>query len=115
MSHANILHEIVSGEGLNLAQAAAIIPHHRGDRGQADRSCIHRWAKSGARSQSGEIIRLETALVGGRILTTKAALLRFLERLNDAPDAVDTPPSRPNTPQRDSVDRAISRLIKAGA
>ncbi len=49
---------------------------------------LNRWARFGVRG-----VRLESILVGGRRLTSKQALDRFINRLN----AADEPPSEAST------------------
>jgi hypothetical protein len=50
-------------------------------------STLYRWIAPGVRGQ-----RLEAVRVGGRTLTSKEALTRFLSRLNQ-PGAVPPPPN----------------------
>jgi hypothetical protein len=74
-----ILEEQVTG----LAEAARLLPQLRRGR-PVSPSTIYRWIESGVNG-----IRLETAMLGGRRVTSKEALLRFFARLNAESD-VDT-------------------------
>lgn len=56
---------------LNLSQAARIFP------GGPHKSTVHRYVTHGIHG-----VRLETVLVGGKRLTSKEAIVRFLMTLN---------------------------------
>jgi len=49
-------------------------------------STVGRWAVRGV-MVNGEVVRLESLRVGGRMCTSRPALLRFLERQNATEDA----------------------------
>ena len=71
---------------LTLAEAAEYVPQRRGR--CVHPSTIHRWARSGVSTRSGFRVRLEVRRVGGRLLTSAAALDRFFRFLTEA-DAMD--------------------------
>jgi hypothetical protein len=99
---------------LSLAQAARLLPPGRGER-PVTLSCILRWVLRGARSPSGELIRLEAIRVGGRWVTSREALQRFSERLT--PDlAASGPGPTPRTPgrRRRASERAGRELERLG-
>ncbi len=78
---ASVLEEIVAGEGMTMGEAAKLFPAHRG-KGRASTSTIWRWITEGATGPDGTVVKLEAAKFGGRHITTKKALMRFSERLN---------------------------------
>jgi hypothetical protein len=116
-----LIGEILNGDGLPLSQAAKHVPSYRGD-GTASASTPWRWATKGARAADGRIVKLETARIGGRMLTSKAALARFAAALSSPPDDSAPSPSNPTTPKprtpaerRRAADAATRRLAEAGA
>ena len=90
-----IASEIAAGAGIYLAEAAKLFPCHRRGR-PVSPSCVFRWATSGVRLPDGARARLEHARLAGRLVTTPAAIERFLAaqtpRLCAAPE--------PRTPTR---------------
>ena len=78
----------ISKENLiTLDEAAGLLPVGRRRR-PVNGATILRWITDGSRG-----IRLEAVRIGGRWLTTQAALQRFAERLTEA-----TLPEEPATP-----------------
>jgi hypothetical protein len=65
---------------LSLSQAARLVPPGRGG-ARASLSCILRWVLKGAKSPTGELVRLDAVRLGGRWITSREALQRFAERL----------------------------------
>ena len=115
-----LLGETLVGDALTLSQAARLIPAHRGE-GRASPSCIWRWMRFGYRLPSGDVVKLEAARIGGRWLTTTAALMRFMESTTAAssPTSTDSTPSvcapRSESRRRRASELAASRLKAAGA
>jgi hypothetical protein len=83
-----ILEEINSGDGLSLAQAGKRFPAHRGQ-GALNPSTVFRWVTNGVRTKDGRSVKLEAILVGGRWLTSRAAVSRFIATLTNA--AIQSP------------------------
>lgn len=69
----------VTDDLLTLTEAANLIPGR-----PPDRTTVSRWVNHGIRAARGELVRLDHVRVGGRVLTTKAAVERFLQRLKGA-------------------------------
>ena len=112
-----IILEIQSGHGLSLSAAGKLFPGHRG--GEAvDPSTVFRWRTTGSRAANGSIVKLESVRVGGRWLTSRGAVSRFVAALTSAstPDATSTPPP-PRTPnqRRKASERAEAALINRGS
>jgi hypothetical protein len=116
--HSRVISEIVSGDGLSLSHAARTIA--TGSDTHADPSTIWRWARKGYKLENGEVIFLEVAKLGGKWLTSKAALTRFLESVTAASTQQDQNTSPP-VPQRSAKarsaasQRASAKLAKMGA
>jgi hypothetical protein len=81
--------DVFNDEILSIAQAARSLPSVREGK-KPHPNTIIRWAKSGIKSKSGRIIRLEIFRVGGTTCTSVSALRRFFDRLNDI-EPVNTP------------------------
>lgn len=91
--------DIAEGGIISLAEAAALIPSFRSGKPTCRKTLYH-WAKHGVRG-----VRLETAKLGGRTVTSKPALQAFMERLSaglsDAP--LSTPHPLPGATSAPSV------------
>jgi hypothetical protein len=112
----DVLAEIQSGGGLSLSAAGRLFPGHRG--GEAvDPSTVFRWVVKGTRTAGGSVVKLEAVRVGGRWLTSRGAVARFVAALTQAaaPTEKTTSPSRSNAANRRANDRAIARLKSLGA
>ena len=75
-----VLTEIESGEGLSLSAAGKLFPGHRGGK-RVDPSTVFRWVTKGAKTPSGAAVALEAVRVGGRWLTSRGAIARFVSAL----------------------------------
>lgn len=110
IDESQILNEVEAGEGITLANAAKVVP---GNRGKANPSTLFRWCQTGARAVDGRRVMLEHIRCGGRILTTKNALRRFMLALSQRGDAPPAP--RTAAQRRRAVEKAEKRLIEMGA
>lgn len=112
-----VLSEIKAGGGLSLAAAGRRLPGHRGGRAVAP-STVYRWVVQGTRTPAGGVVRLEAARVGGRWLTSSAALDRYATALTtaSAPPAEHPTVPLPSPAARSrAADRAAEALIRTGA
>lgn len=112
-----VLTEIQSGDGLSLSAAGRLFPGHRGG-ASVDPSTVFRWVTKGTRTTDGRAVKLEAARVGGRWLTSRGAVGRFVAALTDAaiPGATPaTPESRAPTARARATERAVAALKKMGA
>ena len=111
-----VLVEIQSGGGLSLSAAGRLFPAHRGD-GTVDPSTVFRWVTKGARAADRRAVRLEAVRVGGRWLTSKGAITRFVALLTTTDSAVPAslPAARSTTTRRKSSERAARELQRRGA
>lgn len=112
MTEDQIRSEILSGDALNIAQAARIVPGFRGNE-NIDQSTVWRWINHGAKDTSGRIVKLGAARLGGRWLTSRGALARFMAALTDA--AEPAPAARSERERQRSAEAANARLAAAGA
>src|SRR4051812_16640984 len=104
-SVSQVITEILAGDSLTLSAAAKLLPAHRGE-GAATPSRLSRWAKDGAKTAGGRVIKLETAKFGIQVLTSRAALERFLTALNCTVAADAAPPIRPPAVRRKDAEAA---------
>jgi hypothetical protein len=112
-----VLSEIQSGEGLSLSAAGRLFPGHRGN-GTVDPSTVFRWVTKGMRTPDGRVMRLEAVRVGGRWLTSRGAVARFVSALTaaaDPPPATSTPVPRTSTACQKKTEQAIRSLVRRGA
>ncbi|MBA4068009.1 MAG: hypothetical protein C0501_30755 [Isosphaera sp.] len=113
-----ILSEILDGDALSLGAAARLLPAYRGA-GTARQSTVWRWVNQGHR-RGGRVVKLEAARLGGRWLTSKAAIARFMAALTSTDTAAGadaTTAGRPRTPaaRKKASDAASRRLAEMGA
>ena len=109
-----VMTEVLGGQGKSLAQALRGVPAARG----ADRlspSTGSRWASQGVRLPDGRRVKLEAVRIGSRLLTTDAAVARFLAALNGDPPAT-TAAAEPRGPgqRRRASEAAGRRLAELG-
>jgi hypothetical protein len=109
----SITDEILSGGGLNLAAAAAIFPPYRGEK-RVNPSTIYRWIAEGVELPDGSRLRLEARRAGGRWLTSRGAIERFIEA--QTPPTDDEPTPKPRTPRQrtKAAERAGRELDRIG-
>jgi hypothetical protein len=75
-----LLAEIEAGQGEPIARLASGVPSTRtgGKSGNPRPETVWRWATSGVLGPGGVRVKLEAARLAGRLLSTRAALRRFL-------------------------------------
>src|SRR5262245_23181031 len=97
---------------LSLRDAAKLIPPARQGR-PVSFQCILRWALDGAKTPSGERVRLEAIRLGGRWVTSREAIQRWAEALTPK---TDNSMSRPRTlrQRRRSAEQAEKELERMG-
>jgi hypothetical protein len=90
-----------------LAAATRLIPPGRNGKATA-LSTVLRWILRGAKAPDGQTVRLEAIRLGGRWMTSKAALQRFAERLT--PQLEPTPVVRSPAARGRASERAGREL-----
>lgn len=111
---APLLAEIEAGQGLSLSAAGRLFPAFRGQ-GRVGPSTTFRWATKGAKAQGGELVKLEAIRVGGRWLTSRSAITRFVAALTEHSSPAGAPPSRTPSQRRRACEAANQRLKQMGA
>lgn len=106
-----VLQEIQSGQGLALSAVGRLFPAHRGT-GTVDPSTVFRWVTKGAKTPAGDLVKLEAVRVGGRWLTSRGAVARFVAALTAAADSAPVLPTRTPAQQQRAGDVAGRKLVK---
>jgi hypothetical protein len=112
-----LLAEIQAGEGLSLSAAGRLFPGHRGGK-SVDPSTVFRWVTKGTRTPGGRPVKLEAVRVGGRWLTSRGAVTRFVAALTAASDPTPSstaPASRSPAVRRRAAEKAAAALKAMGA
>ena len=109
-----VLAEIQAGGGLSLSAVGRQFPAHRGE-GTVNPSTVFRWAMSGAKAADGRRVKLEVARVGGRWLTSKAAVGRFVAALSSTGQDEANTPSRTPAARQKASEEAGAELDKRWA
>lgn len=115
---ARVIDEVVAGEGLGLTAAAKLVPPYRGSASNADPTTIWRWMRDGYKMPDGTVIKLESAKLANRWLTSRPALARFIQRTTEATlVAADPAPIPPRSESRRAkrAAAASAQLEKMGA
>ncbi len=99
---------------LSLEAAARLVPPARGGK-RCHLSTILRWIIDGSRAPDGSRVRLEAVRLGGKWVTSAAALQRFAERLTPRPaDTPEAPARRTPGQRRRAAERAGAELQRMG-
>jgi hypothetical protein len=99
---------------LGLSDLAKLIPSRRRP-GSLSTNAIFRWVRKGVRRPDGTIVKLEARMVAGRLLSSRAALERFIEAQNAPIDTASQPIQvRTPTRRRRESDGAAEVLARAG-
>jgi hypothetical protein len=113
MSSAHEMVERLLAEGDRVGlQAAGVIVGESNGGAAAHPTTISRWCLRGIKLTDGRVVRLEHYRCGGRIITTRAAIVRFLAAQTEAPN--DTPTPRTPTERRRAAARASAELEALG-
>jgi hypothetical protein len=105
--------DLTTESPIPLAAAAALIPPARNGR-RTHLSTLLRWVLRGAKGPDGAPVRLEAVRIGGRWMTTRAALQRFTERLTPRLDGAPPPAARSDSARRQAGTRAAAELERLG-
>jgi len=94
-----VIAEVLAGDGFSLAEAARVVPAFRAGK-PTHPATVWRWAAKGIRLPGGQLVKLEMCRIGGRQLTSRAALARFMGALTPPTDTDPEPASAPSTPAK---------------
>lgn len=106
--------ERLTREGLIGMHAAAKLYGQAHENKTAHASTPTRHAITGVRLHDGRRLKLETIRVGGRLMTSRAAVLRFFAAQNDTDTDTDPAPvagASPTPKQRTRAASAASRKL----
>ena len=110
-----VLAEVQAGHGLALSAAGRLFPGHRGG-ASVDPSTVFRWVTKGTRTPAGRVVKLEAVRVGGRWLTSRGSVARFVAALTAAADPPPPAPKQRTTASCSAASaRAAAALEAAGA
>lgn len=105
--------EVSAGLGLSLVEAAHRVPAYRP--GKATHAAtIWRWVLTGIRLPDGSRLHLEACRLGGRWLTSEAAISRFIAAQTPATSTAPTPPVHTPRQRQRSATKASERLDRIG-
>jgi hypothetical protein len=105
--------DLSSEPPISLAAAARLIPPARKGK-RTHLSTLLRWILTGAKAPDGTVVRLDAIRLGGRWMTSAAALQRFAEQLTPRLDSPAPPDVRTPTQRQRACDQASRNLEKAG-
>lgn len=109
----SVFDEVMEHGGLGFAAVARKFPAHRGDAKSLDSSTVFRWHARGVRGPSGAFVKLAAIRVGGKFVTSEAAVRRFVATLSE-PALEPAPPRSPAARNKASA-AAAKQLEKMGA
>jgi hypothetical protein len=114
-----LLSEIEAGQGETLTRAARRVPRTRQDK-PVTLGCLFRWLTTGIIGPDGRRVYLEAARLGGRWVTSPAAIRRFVAAQTPAdrgaPVALASPTVLRHSPSKrlNAAERAGVELEKRG-
>jgi hypothetical protein len=73
---------LFSEKAMSLASVAKAVPFRIGEY-RVTTTSLWRWATSGGQARPGEVLRLEAVRIGGRWVTSVAAVERFVQALTN--------------------------------
>ena len=115
MNDATAMVERLLGEGPKLSMVAAGVLLGEGQGGAAIHpSTVSRWCLKGVRLPSGRRLALEHLRAGGKLLTTRPAIVRFLSAQTATPDTGAGPAPRTPAARRRATDAAVAELEALG-
>lgn len=106
-----LVERIVSEGPIGLAAAAKLYGVYRGDRPTAP-STPYRHHTKGVPLADGTIVKLEAIRISGRVMTSRAAVLRFFAAQNSAtnPQPVKNVPRRERQAAADAAEKELDAL-----
>lgn len=107
------IEQLIAEGPIGMAETARLLGTFRGGK-PCHSSTPTRWCLSGVKLLDGRTLRLEHYRTAGRLMTSKAAVLRFLAAqqggAGGVPSTDNSPPRSPT--QRNSDSNAASRELK---
>src|SRR5262245_14006607 len=78
-------------------------------------STVSRWASAGVVVAGGTRLRLEAVRLAGRLVTSRAAVVRFVQAQQDSPSAPEPPATRSLAERHRAARAAAAELGRMGA
>jgi hypothetical protein len=103
--------EVSQGDAVSTSGVGRMLPG-RSPGKTVDPSTVFRWISHGIRRSDGARVRLEAIKIGGRFITSKAAVQRFLVASNEA-ETVNT--SEATETKQTRAAKASAKLEAMGA
>jgi hypothetical protein len=93
---------------LSITQACQLLPE--GSKGKKPSFVtVYRWILSGVKTPDGQLVKLEAVRLGGKWLTSREALQRFMDRLTPAAEAAPLPIRSPSKQKR--ADERVGKAL----
>ncbi len=106
---------ILTETPIGLSAAARLFGTFRGGQPTSP-ATLFRWCIQGVKLPDGRRVRLEHIRIGTRLMTSRAACIRFLEaQQSDPTDSASTPPRVSPPKQRCRAEAAGRKLVERGA
>jgi hypothetical protein len=102
---------LAEGDKLGMAAAGVLLGANQGGP-PIHTATVTRWCLRGVKLTNGQRVNLEHVRCGGKILTTRQAIIRFLTAQTQRPDEVDAP--RTATERNRAADKATKELASMG-
>ena len=112
MSDKSLIERIISEGGIGCGEAGRVFGSFR-DGKPIHKTTVSRMCLNGVRLPDGRLVRLEHFKSSGKIVTSRPAILRFLEAQQLA--AADDFPTPTPAARRRSAESAYAELEAAGA
>ncbi|QJW92934.1 DUF1580 domain-containing protein [Frigoriglobus tundricola] len=96
---------------LSMVAAGALLGEGQGG-APIHPATVTRWCLKGVKVAGGRRLQLEHIRAGGKLITTRAAIVRFLAAQTSTPDGTAVP--RTPAERRRSTDAAVAELEKLG-
>lgn len=107
---------ILTEQPIGMSEAARLFGTYRNTAKTAPQT-VYRWCVAGVNLPDGRVVKLEHIRIGSRLLTSRAAIIRFLEDQQTEPDNASKPRAtavRSPAARRRAVENARRKLAAAG-
>ena len=111
-SISQLIERLIQEGPIGMTQVGRLLGTFRGGK-PCHPSTPTRWCLSGVRLPGGRILRLEHYRTAGRLMTSKAALIRFLAAQQQPVDVPDVAPRSP-AERRRAAETAAEQLEALG-
>lgn len=117
-SVAELVNRIITEGPIGMSAAARLLGEFRAGKATHP-STVSRWASVGVQLSSGQTVRLEAVRISGRLMTSRAAIIRFVAAQNGTDESNPVAPpaddSTPNTRRRQQAAASVELDAALGA